>query len=156
MNFSINIITNMTNPFIREMIVEWSKYNFYNPSNIQQIRNQIIRFNSHVRINNKPIYISELNDNNIVYILQFFNETGDILSLNCFQLKYGIHINFLIYYIIVSALPCRWKFEIKKNHTVVDVSILHWPLRNVSKHSQGCRSIYNDLIEQSYSKITPN
>jgi len=76
MNFSIadtaNIITNITNPFIREVIMAWSKYYFYKPSNIQQIRNQIIRFNSHVRINNKPIYISELNDNNIVYIHQYF------------------------------------------------------------------------------------
>jgi len=78
------------------------------------------------------------------------------LSLNGFQLKYGIHIYFLIYYIIVSAPPRRWKFEIKKNHTVVDVSILHWPLSNVLKKSKGCRSIYNDLIEQSYSNITPN
>jgi len=34
--------------------------------------------------------------------------------------------------------------------------MLHWPLRNVSKQSQGCGSIYNDLIEQSYSNITPN
>ena len=63
MNFSIadtsTIITNMTNPFIREVIIAWLKYAFYNPYNIQQIRNQIIWFNSHVRINNKPIYISE-------------------------------------------------------------------------------------------------
>jgi len=146
----------MTNTFIREVIMAWSKYNFYNPSNIQQIRNQIILFNSHVRINNKPIYISELNDNNIVYILKCFNETRDILSLNGFQLKCGIHINFLIHYSIVSALPRRWKFEIKKHHTIVDVSILHWPLRNVSKQSDGCRSIYNDLVEQSYSNITTN
>jgi len=89
MNFSIadtsNSITNMTNPFNREVIMTWSKYKFCNPSNIQQIS---------VRINNKPIYISELNDNNIVYIHKWFNETDDILSLNSFQLKYGIHINF--------------------------------------------------------------
>jgi len=49
MNFSIadtsNIIANMTNPFIREVIMALSKYNLYNPSNIQQIRNQIIWFN---------------------------------------------------------------------------------------------------------------
>jgi exonuclease III len=160
MNFSIadttNIITNITNPFIREVVMAWSKYNFYNPSNIHQIRNQIIWFNSHVRINNKPIYISELNDNNIAYIHQFFNETGDILSLDGFQLKYGIHINFLTYYSIVSAIPRRWKFEIKKNHTAIDVSMLHWPLRNVLKQSHSCRSIYNNLIEQSYSSIKPN
>ena len=116
MNFSIadtsNIITNMADPFIREVIMAWSKYNFYNPSNIQQIRNQIIWFNSHVRINNKPIYISELNDNNIVYIHECFNETVDILSLNGFQLKYGIHINVLIYYSIVSAIARRWKSTI--------------------------------------------
>jgi len=95
MNFSIadtsNIITNMTNPFISEVKMAWSKYNFYNPSNIQQICNQLIWFNSHVRINNKPIYISEFNDNNIVYIHQLFNEISEILSLNDFQLKYGIH-----------------------------------------------------------------
>ena len=78
------------------------------------------------------------------------------MSLNGFQLKYNIHINFLIYYSIVSAIPRRWKFEIKKHHAIVDVSILHWPLRNVSKQSQSCRSMYNDLIEQSYSNITPN
>ena len=46
MNFSIadtsDIITNMTNLFIREVRIAWSKYNFYNPSNIQQIRKQII------------------------------------------------------------------------------------------------------------------
>jgi len=78
------------------------------------------------------------------------------LSLNGCQLKYGIHIKFLIYYIIVSAIPRRWKFEIKKHYSVVDVSILNWPLRIVLKQSQGCRSIYNDLIEQSYSNITPN
>jgi len=42
MNFSFNIITNMTNPIIRAVIMAWSNYNFYNPSNIQQIRTQII------------------------------------------------------------------------------------------------------------------
>jgi len=88
--------------------------------------------------------------------INIFNETGDMLSLNVLQLKYGIHINFLIYYSIVSAIPRRWKFEIQKTHTVVDVSILHRLLGNVLKQSQGCWSIYNDLIEQSYSNITSN
>ena len=68
-----------------------------------------------------------------------------------------IHINVLTYYSIISAIPHRWKLEIKHHHTaIMDVIILHWSLKNIQEQSHICRLVYNNLIEHSYGTIIPN
>ena len=104
------------NQFMKDVIQVWSQHNFYIPANIHQIRNQVIWFNTHVRVDNRTLFIRALYTANIIYIHQFFDEIGDLLSVQNFQLKYGLNIIFLTYYIIISAIPQRWKVEIKELH----------------------------------------
>ncbi len=144
------MIAHMPNQFMKEVLMGWSRYNFHNPTNIHKIRNQVIWFNSHVRVDNCTIFLRALYAANIMYVHQFFDERGDILSLPNFQLKYGIQINFLTYYSVLSAIPQRWKVEIKEHHTIVDVPFIHMPLSNLEKKDHVCKVVYGDLIQQAY------
>ena len=94
LNMDIADVTVMTadipNQFMKEVIQAWSQYNFYIPANIHQIRNQIVWFNTHVRVDNRTLFIRALYTANIIYIHQFFDEIGDLLECT----KFSIEIRF--------------------------------------------------------------
>ena len=142
------ITADIPNQFMKEVIQAWSQYNFYIPANIHQIRNQVIWLNTHVRVDNRTLFLRALYTANILYIHQFFDEI-DLLSAQNLQLKYGLNIIFLTYYGIISVIPQRWKIEIKE-HGVLDTLFVHTPLLNMQKRDHICKTVYSDLIQHTY------
>ncbi len=144
------IIAVIPNILIRQIITFWFNYSFYSPTSVSEMRNQIIWFNSHIRVNDNIIFNEVLYAHNILYVHQFFDDLGNIFKVNDFQTKYNITINYLTYYSITAAIPRVWKKEIKIQHMVTTTNIIHGPLLTMSKPNHVCKSVYADLIEHHY------
>lgn len=157
MNMSTTDVTmitaNITNRFMKDVLFAWSRYNFHPPTHINQIRKQVVWFNSHIKINNNTVFIPELYDHNICYIHQFFDNHGNILSHDHFQIEHGIDIIFLTYYGIISAIPRKWKLEMKINHMAPHGFLLHRQIVNIQRKDHICKYVYNDLIEMCYGDL---
>ena len=83
---------------VKEIIISWFEYSHHEPCNKISIHNQIIWFNSHVRIDNRTIFIKTLYDQDILYIQTHIDTNGEHLTLVQFQEKHNVHINMLDYY----------------------------------------------------------
>ena len=93
------------NAFVKDIIQAWAKYSYYNPIKSQDIRNQLIWFNSHIQIDNKPAYFKYMYTSGIKYVHQLLYTQGNILKYAYFKNKYNIDINYLHYYSIINAIP---------------------------------------------------
>ena len=73
-----------------------------------------------MRVDNRTLFIRALYAAKIIYIHHYFDEIGNLLSVQNFQLKYGLNIICSTYYSIISTIPQRWKVEIKEHHRILD------------------------------------
>jgi len=160
LNININdvqILTkNIPNQFMRQIISAWSIYNFHDPPNIHHVRKQIIWFNSHVKVDGGTIFIQALYNRNILFIHQFFNIEGNPLTLVEFQREYGIHIHFLTYHGIISAIPRKWKIDMKHHNIVEMVPFVYKPLENIERKDHVCKFVYRDMITKFYIDCIPS
>ncbi len=150
------VTNNISNMFVKHMMQAWFKYRFNNPTNIDQIYNQVIWFNSHIKINSRTVFNKHLYDNNIIYVHQFFDEQGEILNIEQLQQQYHVEINYLGYYGIISAIPQKWKRIIKEFHgmTIVSSNYMYTPFLALKKKYQVCKFVYLDMVDQLYGHIT--
>ena len=89
--------------FWQDVMYSWSQYNYYH---MYRIENQIIWYNSRVRINNKPIFWEDCYERNLVYVHQLFQE-GKFFEDN--EVMYLFKLSKMRYNSLKSALPQEWK-----------------------------------------------
>jgi len=61
--------------------------------------------NKEITIENKSIFWAHLFEKGICFIQDLLDENGKFLSLDDFQVKYDIHLNFLQYFQLIAAIP---------------------------------------------------
>ena len=93
------------NAFVKDIIQAWAKYAYHNPIKSQDIQNQLIWFNSHIQIDNKPAYFKYMYTSGIKYVHQLLDTQGNLLQYEDFKNKYNIDIKYLHYYSIINAIP---------------------------------------------------
>ena len=99
-----DIVKLFENSFWRETLLAWSKLNFYDPERRYLILDQVIWYNSWIKINGRcPIWKSWVRQN-ILTIADIWNEEG-----NKFKTSQELNVNWLDLYNIISAIPTNWK-----------------------------------------------
>ena len=128
--------------FWKQVVEVWAQYNFNDPISRNDILNQCIWYNTHIRIENKPFY------------LQGGQQTGleivnDLIVNNRFcmyteLLAKDIEIPRLTYYSIISAIPIGWKRAIKLQSTMyTNIDSKYTELYDVDKV---CNIMYDKYI----------
>jgi hypothetical protein len=113
-NFPINSIWD-------EIMKIWCKENYYHPSNIDEIYNQPIWYNSHIKVNKKVIHWKKWNDFGIYWMADIIFEENDTLRFLTYEeLAEGntSNINWMEYNSLMSAIPKNWKKIIRENQEV--------------------------------------
>ena len=105
------------NSFWQSTLEAWAELNYHDPQDYQDILNEILWWNSHIRVGNKPIMWSKWVDKNIITL-------GDIM-VNCqFKTAEELGVNWMDLNSICSAIPQRWKNLLKdrvEGETYVDM-----------------------------------
>jgi hypothetical protein len=98
------------NTFWREVVLQWAIYNYKNIDKIseEEMNNQPLWFNSHVKIRNQVLFFKQWHETGINKICDLKDEHGNILNFNQFTRKFHIQSNFLQYYGLISAIPNQW------------------------------------------------
>ena len=81
------------NTFIKDIFMAWAEYTFKEPENIQDILNQFIWLNSHIKINGTPAFHKLMYTSGIKYIKQLLDPDGNILQYQDFIIKYNIQVS---------------------------------------------------------------
>ena len=97
------------NGFWFDVLRLWVKRNLDPPMGKEQVKKQLIWFNSKICIDQKPIFLLQWYEAGIKYIEDLCNENGEPKSLNQMQTSYKLQIPFTTLYCIWDAIPSRWK-----------------------------------------------
>ena len=91
------------NEFWKDVLKSWSQYNFYGNTRIE---NQIIWYNSHIKINKKIFLLRDALNNGLLYVHQLFKDRK-FKSKEQVMNQYGLTT--LRYNSLKTALPLEWK-----------------------------------------------
>ncbi len=139
--------------FYMELLKVWKEIKYSTINSSEDILNQYLFYNRHIRINNNMIYIKAFSDKNILQIKDIINDAGCIKSFHDMSLneKY-----FMTYLGLVNAIPREWKSKLQNGELIFN-NLLRECLVNVQNNSIDirqvrCTDIYNDLIIKKMCK----
>ena len=79
------------------------------PKTKKDILDQQIWLNSHIKINDRPIYFINWFKAGIKTLHDIYDKNSKILSLADLNKKYNLNINFLNYHLFIYAIPKTWR-----------------------------------------------
>ena len=154
----ILIIFKCKNKFWKSILEAWADVNFSSPQTVAQIANQVLWYNSHIRIANRPVVYKAWEDLGIHYYKDICEEnSGRIRSYEQLQAIYGENIKEMEYNSLVSAIPGEWKKVTEGYNGIQDLE--HQCLYNyLCKFEKWSPIVYQRLIEgdETINKIQRN
>ena len=132
-----------------EVIQSWCSYN-YSARIVgwYQVLNQPIWLNSHIRVENKPVFLKKWFEKGIVYVrhLVAFSEYR-LISWEEFNTKFNVGCTFLQFYSIVSAIPDEWRSTVRDGPNWLDHEVGDQNSLTIDYLiSQSHKSIYDSLV----------
>ena len=107
--------------FWHELAHRWNKFNYHEPTTSEQVKKQLIFFNSYIRVNGKVIIDKKWYTGKYFRIEDFLKSNGhDFLSYETFRRKYSnVPITWLEYGALLKAIPRNWKVTLSQNKVVL-------------------------------------
>ena len=137
----------------KEIVTTWCSFNFNIPQNVNDIKKQILWYNSCIRVQHKPVFYRSWYDNGIVTIKDLLGEQGTYLDFLSFCRRYpNVKTNFLTYQGLLQAIPKEWERKCLQSSTVISPlkPNLYW-INKINGPGSPSRMIYLKLIEKIVS-----
>jgi hypothetical protein len=90
--------------FYNELLHTWAKMHLITPENAQEISEQPLWHNTHIKVNWKTIEFTRWKEKGINYIQDIINKKGEILKKKDLNSKYGNICKYLEYESLTSAI----------------------------------------------------
>ena len=101
----------------------------------EQMQNQIIWYNSFIRIKNKVVCKKEWFNKGIIYVKDLYFQ-NQLLTVEQFNQLYNTNVKFLEYYAIVSTIPREWRMQTYIEQKNENTQVLIKKLGTYEKWSQ--------------------
>ena len=98
---------NISNKFLKELLEIWTEVHFIQSNGLEEndIKNQLIWYNSCIHVENKPIYYKNWAANGIIKIKDLLDNGNDILDFRKFQKKFNnLKAHYLDFIRIISLI----------------------------------------------------
>ena len=100
-----NLLKTKLNSFWRDVLRAWCDYNYKNSIDKYSIQQQVIWYNSFIRINNKPCLYKKWLEKVVYKIKDLMKNEDSFLSFMEFKNKYDIPCDYLSYYGLIEGCP---------------------------------------------------
>ena len=144
-------ILGFPNSFWSEVLEVYAEITFHEPQNAEEVLNQVIWYNSHMRIGNAPIKVNkELIDRDIIFVHDLVKENGLLMSYAEVTAKVGREILSWIWYSsLITAIPRYWKILLKDpTEELIAPKRIHY--HDIIRQPKCSSFIYNYIIENKY------
>ena len=98
--------------FWTDALIAWTKLNFEHKDEIIKVENQLLWFNTHLRISDKPFLFKKAYNEGLLYIAQIFDTNGDIIPFE--TLCPMFQLTTMQYNSLLEAIPKEWIKVIKE------------------------------------------
>ena len=125
--------------FWQDLLVWYSSLNFNDDSN-KVTKTDFIWYNSHLKINDKVLYLKCMSENGIKKIEDLIDDNNRFLTYQMFLDKCNVNINAITYYGIISV--------IKKHYSTDDLEMKPPLITNMMQRKDISKYIYKYFIEK--------
>ena len=137
----------------------WNELNYQEPKNKAQVMNQMIWFNSHIKISKKPVFYKKWYEAGVVRISDLWNnDSNQWMSYDDFQRQHSLTTPFTLYIGILQAIPKSWR-DIMQVNTYGSIRLLYNMWNNCSKKASLIYKHINhndNLIYAKWIKVQAN
>ena len=139
--------------FWKDVLKYWAQWHYDQPAGGDEILNQILWFNSNIRINGRPCLEKELIQKGVIHIKHLLNEDLTFLSHKKFQERYDVKFPFTKYYGLLQAIPNIWLSTLKDSNSLdwsVEPELLvakYKPGKQLTKIIYKSLNQWDDLLE---------
>lgn len=137
------------NCFWRDIFLNWSILVKESLETNQDILSQSIWFNKYLKINNDTVFYKKWCQAGVFFINDLINENKSFFSLQEFQEKYCLNVNYLQYYSILHMIPKNWKDILQNSERLSDISCDNFC--HVKNHKKSCQFFYKQFLS-NYSE----
>ena len=134
-----------SNNFWKDVLKAWCSYNYNFPTKIEDIKNNVLWYNSNIKIQDCPIYYKQCADAGILHVRDIMKNDNTFLNYNEFLAKYGNVLDFVRYSGTIDAMPKTWKINIRNRYGMNEKSPDKF-MQFVEKN-QGTSFIYDALVD---------
>jgi len=126
--------------FFRHVIQAWLKFQLRPPETAQEVKQQPICLNSHIRISGKPCFLMSLYNRGVVFVNDILDSQNKLLTFQDLLLKFGDTCAEFKYNQIISAIPSNWKHLLRQVSPELRVCVpacrnINWlQFPNINKH----------------------
>ena len=139
------------NTFWKEILEEYYEINYKKPEEIENITNQIIWFNSNIKIDNRTIYYQKWEEKNIIKLQDILDNEGKIMEKGEIQRELNINIDFLTYYSIKAAIPKIWLKQLQNKTHLINEEKNPIKLELINQKNAS-KKIYSHIIRNKYAE----
>lgn len=141
--------------FWYDVLKAWSKFNFFHPSGIDEIVEQVIWNNSHIRSAKHLLCNYNLIDLGVIKIKDLLNASSQFMTVSQFKHKFP-RVNYLVYISILRAIPVEWKRVIVLATPSINLHLNAYELalatRSIVKIAYGALHINVSLLDEKCAK----
>ena len=114
----------------------WCHFYFHKPTSRQNVLDQFIWFNSHVKSLRHTLFYKSWYRAGVCYIKDIVDDTGNLLTCEQMIHKYGQSIHILDYVKLIQAIPKEWRVLLKNPLIGVPVKTVLDVVKNAPKVSK--------------------
>ena len=138
-----------TENFWPQALLAWSKIHYHRPSNKQEIGEQILWLNSHIKIKGETILWQKWLKQNVLRVGDITNDRMTPLLFTELQLKYpDLNTNWLEYKMLIDAIPQTWWHNLQNADS--EYKSLY---QRCMEQKKVAKYVYDRLIEDDGSTI---
>jgi hypothetical protein len=108
-NVTANDYPTFQDQFYNDLLHTWDDIHSNTPVNREQVCEQILWNNSHIKIAKKMINYKQWQSHNINSVQDIVDKNGKFLTKTAISEAYNINPSFLQYQSLISAIPSTWK-----------------------------------------------
>ena len=136
--------------FWQDLLTTWAKVHFFDQQNGQNVRNQQLCLNSHIKANIPLVRMLKLKQNGIVRIKDIVEDNGNFRPRTWINDKYNCRITQMEYNSLISAIPHHWKFFLR-SPDLIDVQSDKWDI--IKSNVNVSRILYHNIIHDDFAII---
>ena len=136
--------------FLKEIIQAWNSIDLSVPQSHCEILSPTIFNNRFIRVDQNTVYHIPWIVQGVRYIKDLVKNDGHFLTVNEFNVKYNMNVNFLNYASVVSAIPASWKRVIHDSGPDCECEAVRSNYVDLLKAKKACNFVYMKLIPQVF------
>lgn len=141
----LDVVYNGPGGFWSQVMVAWMEYSFAMPSDVNDILEQVLWFNSLIRVNDVPFIFKRAYEAGIVKVRDIVSTDKRFYTFQELIQRYGHCMTWLEYQQILCSIHPQWKREIA--HGLGDSTPMGTFAR-LQEHSKWSSIVYNALIDR--------